>query len=228
MSPAEAIPADEEPFRLRRFVRLLEAHGELETVDAPVDLCDVAARLHGNPKAVLFGNLRGCEMELAGNVMGSRRRLALAFGVPERALLSEVVRRAGALLPPTRAGGKPPVQEVVWTGADADLLDEPAGERHVVVVAEPGDVGPDAKLLEPCAEAPTGLDYVISESTYGDAAPLGPIMELRADGNQNSLTAETATQSLVPPPGIDRGPSCCMTSKPTRPGLLFVHSTTFA
>ena len=31
-----------------------------------------------------------------------------------------------------------------------------------------GDIGPDAKLLEPDPQAPTGLDYVISESTYGD------------------------------------------------------------
>ena len=32
-----------------------------------------------------------------------------------------------------------------------------------------GDVGPDAKLLQPDPEAPAGLDYVISESTYGDS-----------------------------------------------------------
>jgi metallo-beta-lactamase family protein len=32
-----------------------------------------------------------------------------------------------------------------------------------------GDLGPDAKLLEPDPEAPTGLDYIICESTYGDA-----------------------------------------------------------
>lgn len=32
-----------------------------------------------------------------------------------------------------------------------------------------GDIGPDAKLLQPDAEAPTNLDYVISESTYGYA-----------------------------------------------------------
>ena len=30
-----------------------------------------------------------------------------------------------------------------------------------------GDVGPDAKLLQPDPEAPAGLDYVLSESTYG-------------------------------------------------------------
>jgi metallo-beta-lactamase family protein len=32
-----------------------------------------------------------------------------------------------------------------------------------------GDLGPDAKLLQPAPEAPTGFDYVISESTYGDS-----------------------------------------------------------
>ncbi|KPQ06809.1 MAG: metallo-beta-lactamase family protein [Rhodobacteraceae bacterium HLUCCA12] len=31
-----------------------------------------------------------------------------------------------------------------------------------------GDLGPAAKLLHPDPEAPTGLDYVICESTYGD------------------------------------------------------------
>ncbi|MEY9389623.1 Cft2 family RNA processing exonuclease [Bradyrhizobium japonicum] len=32
-----------------------------------------------------------------------------------------------------------------------------------------GDIGPDAKLLEPDPEAPTSLDYVFCESTYGDS-----------------------------------------------------------
>jgi metallo-beta-lactamase family protein len=31
-----------------------------------------------------------------------------------------------------------------------------------------GDIGPDAKLLQPDPEAPSSFDYVISESTYGD------------------------------------------------------------
>jgi metallo-beta-lactamase family protein len=31
-----------------------------------------------------------------------------------------------------------------------------------------GDIGPDAKLLQPDPEAPTGFDYVIAESTYGN------------------------------------------------------------
>ncbi|WGV16859.1 MBL fold metallo-hydrolase [Fuscovulum ytuae] len=31
-----------------------------------------------------------------------------------------------------------------------------------------GDIGPDSKLLQPDPEGPTGMDYVICESTYGD------------------------------------------------------------
>lgn len=39
-----------------------------------------------------------------------------------------------------------------------------------------GDIGPDAKLLQPDPEAPIGFDYVISESTYGDVErpPISP------------------------------------------------------
>ena len=47
----ELRPADH---RLRHFVELLARQGELETVESPIDLVDVAARLDGNPKAVLL------------------------------------------------------------------------------------------------------------------------------------------------------------------------------
>ncbi len=50
--------------------------------------------------------------------------------------------------------------EIEFPGAGAD--DKP------LRVLVSGDLGPDAKLLEPGPEAPTGLDYVICELTYGD------------------------------------------------------------
>lgn len=50
--------------------------------------------------------------------------------------------------------------EVEFAGAGTD-------GKPLRVLAS-GDLGPDAKLLEPVAEGPTGLDYVICESTYGD------------------------------------------------------------
>ena len=39
---------------------------------------------------------------------------------------------------------------------------------HPLRLLASGDVGPDAKLLEPDPKAPAGFDYIISESTYGD------------------------------------------------------------
>lgn len=39
---------------------------------------------------------------------------------------------------------------------------------HSLRVLASGDVGPDAKLLQPDPKAPANFDYVISEATYGD------------------------------------------------------------
>ncbi|MBS0535198.1 MAG: MBL fold metallo-hydrolase [Proteobacteria bacterium] len=44
-----------------------------------------------------------------------------------------------------------------------------------------GDIGPDAKLLQPSPEAPAGLDYVISESTYGHVDRPPVTAELRRE-----------------------------------------------
>lgn len=41
-------------------------------------------------------------------------------------------------------------------------------EGQVIGVLASGDIGPDAKLFQPDPEAPTNLDYVICESTYGE------------------------------------------------------------
>lgn len=49
---------------------------------------------------------------------------------------------------------------------ELEFAGEGASDRPLRVLAS-GDIGPDAKLLEPDPEAPTGLDYVICESTYG-------------------------------------------------------------
>jgi metallo-beta-lactamase family protein len=50
--------------------------------------------------------------------------------------------------------------EIEFAGAGAD-------GKPLRVLAS-GDIGPDSKLLEPDPEAPTGLDYILCESTYGD------------------------------------------------------------
>jgi metallo-beta-lactamase family protein len=50
---------------------------------------------------------------------------------------------------------------------EIEIADQDPPQKPLRILCS-GDIGPDAKLLQPDPEAPTGFDYVISESTYGD------------------------------------------------------------
>lgn len=50
---------------------------------------------------------------------------------------------------------------------EIEIADAAAPGRPLRLLAS-GDIGPEAKLLQPDPKAPAGFDYVISESTYGD------------------------------------------------------------
>src|SRR5579863_2232072 len=122
--------ADFDRFRLRAFIESLSAD-ELERRRDAVELADVAQALEDNPKAVLFGAVGPERHVLVGNVTGSRARIAHAFGVAPAELTGEIRRRLR---------GKPdvfevareeaPVQEIVLTGADADLTTLPVHLQH--------------------------------------------------------------------------------------------------
>ena len=119
---------DLEQFRLRSFLESLSA-GELERIEAPVQLADVAAALEGNTRAVWFARAGPEGAPLAGNVAGSRSRLALAFGTSPQDLLQEVLRRLKTRqdvveVPRERA----PAQQVVER--DADLTALPVHLQH--------------------------------------------------------------------------------------------------
>ncbi|MBI2771953.1 MAG: UbiD family decarboxylase [Burkholderiales bacterium] len=116
-------------FRLRSFLDTLVAQGECLVHEAPIDLIDVAARLEEVPQAVWFKSAGGAE--LVGNVMGSRRRLALAFGVDE-ADLPRVLRERGSteIAPTAVSSAEAPVHQVVKLGLDADLCALPVHLQH--------------------------------------------------------------------------------------------------
>ena len=101
--------------RLREFLEEL-GPDELQRVGGPVELADVAAALDGNPKAVWFERL-----SLAGNVTGSRSRLALAFRTKPRELLREVLGRLKSKGEVVEVG-KAPAQEVVEREPDLTAL----------------------------------------------------------------------------------------------------------
>jgi UbiD family decarboxylase len=124
-------PVDCERFRLRRFIDGLVGTDELEVHDGPMDLADLARPLDGNRKAVLFRQAGPERAELVGNVAGNRSRLAHAFGVPPAELLQEVLKRLRGKpeiveIPRAQA----PAQQVVLTGADADLTRLPVHLQH--------------------------------------------------------------------------------------------------
>jgi len=57
------------------------------------------------------------------------------------------------------------------------------------------------KLLAALMQKNPDMSFAIEESfpftgTYGDAMPLGPLMQLNARSDQNAFTADSATQSL--------------------------------
>jgi UbiD family decarboxylase len=128
----EPLPAtvDLDRFRLRTFVEsldpdMLERHSEATTLAA------VAAILEGNPRAVLFDNAGPEGASLAGNVLGSRERVARAFGVSAANLLPEVLKRLRK--PPQIVelrSEQAPVHEVILTGADADVTALPVHLQH--------------------------------------------------------------------------------------------------
>ena len=123
--------ADTERFRLRRFVEHLVQMGECGVHEQPIDLVDVAAVLDGNPRATLFKAAGPERAELVGNVMGSRRRLAIALDTDETGLLPTLQQRLANLHKPVKVTAKDaPVQEVVLTGKDADLCALPAHLQH--------------------------------------------------------------------------------------------------
>ena len=122
---------DCERFRLRRFLDLLHAQGELEIVEENVRLADIAGRLEGNPKAVLFRQAGPERAELVGSVAGTRRRLALAVGVSEQDLVRECYRRLRTPIAPVEVPrDRAPVQQVVLTGSDADFTRLPVHLQH--------------------------------------------------------------------------------------------------
>jgi 2,5-furandicarboxylate decarboxylase 1 len=131
LSRAAAAPVDFDRFRLRGFVERLAAIGELETRPGTTRLSEIAQILEANPKAVLFAAAGREGFPLAGNVLGSRKRFAEAFGVTPPKLLPEILlrlRNKPELVEVSR--DEAPVQEIVATGAEIDLTRLPAHLQH--------------------------------------------------------------------------------------------------
>lgn len=152
---------------LRHFLERLEKAGELRRITVPVDpyleITEITDRVCKGPpeknKALLFERVKGSDMPVLINALGSPRRMAWALGVEHLdALRDNLARLIDLRLPQglgpalSRAGdlvgalrsiglkprivGKAPVQEVVKTGAEATLAGIP------ILTCWPEDGGP--------------------------------------------------------------------------------------
>lgn len=80
-----------------------------------------------------------------------------------------------------------------------------AGEEPLRLLAS-GDIGPDAKLLQPDPEAPTGFDYVISEATYGntDRPPITPQVRRQRLAEEVRGASKAGGALLIPAFAVER------------------------
>lgn len=124
---------DTERFRLRRFLDTLAREGELVFHDDNIDLIDVARVLESAPQAVAFRRVGGRNDQLVGNVMATRKRLALALDVAESELLAELRRRLARPIPPVEITSREaPVHAIVLKGDDVDLARLPLHLQHTL------------------------------------------------------------------------------------------------
>ncbi len=111
---------------MRAFLDELEGQGELVRVSDPVDpRFEISAWIRktsdvGGP-ALLFDNVVGSEMHVAGGVFANPIKALLALGTTDhREAVERFIHGLETPLPPVTVADAP-CQEVVWEGAELDL-----------------------------------------------------------------------------------------------------------
>ncbi|MDY6864199.1 MAG: UbiD family decarboxylase [Thermodesulfobacteriota bacterium] len=78
---------------LREFLDFLKDEGELSTIDIEIDpYLEIGAvgHLTRMGPAVLFTNVKGSDKKVAINILGTRKRIALALGIEEKDVISRL------------------------------------------------------------------------------------------------------------------------------------------
>jgi len=150
------MPIDFEKFRFRRFVQRLIEIGECEVCEEPITLADLSARIEATRAAKLFSKVGVEKYQVAAAVSGSRRRLAAAFGVDERDIAQEYLRRLANPQPIAEVpSAEAPVHQVVRSGDAIDLTSLPFHLQHEL------DGGPYiSSALDFCVDPASGRNNV--------------------------------------------------------------------
>ncbi len=116
---------------MRDFLDELEAADELQRISKPVDLRHVSSLVAQCPRATLFENLEEYPgWRLAGGLVTTRKRLAIAMGCGENDVAMRFEEGLGRQIDPVMVEDAP-CQEVVIEGEDVDLTALPYPLMHV-------------------------------------------------------------------------------------------------
>ena len=187
---------DVQRFGLRRYLESLKGTDELEIVEGPTDLADVAAKLAGSEKAVWFKNAGGAE--LVGNVVASRSRLALAVGVEPKNLALELERRlsrAPEIVEITSADA--PVHEVIVTGEALDVTTLPVHLQHALDGAPFISASIDYSIDPATGQTNAGLRRMMLRGRTETGVDLNAPSDLRAIYMASSARGEHLPVSFV-------------------------------
>lgn len=112
---------------LREYLTLLREKGWLDVISDPRDLSSLADTMRQQEKAertVLFDNIAGYDCPMVNNLFANRSFLAAVFDCPPDQVIEEFARRYDRRIPPVLVENAP-VQTIVHTGADIDILRYP-------------------------------------------------------------------------------------------------------
>ena len=144
---------------LRDFIDRLKKEGELWEIEAEVDphlelgaIC--RKTLNEKSPALLFKNVKGYSRPVFANMLGTRRRLALAMETPEENLLKKYVERTSVSLAiPTPLVADGPCKEVKVALGSFDLK-----QLIPQILSNPDDGGPFINYgLVICKDPDTGI-----------------------------------------------------------------------
>jgi 2,5-furandicarboxylate decarboxylase 1 len=135
---------EESPATFRSYLKLLEQNGELKRerneVSAKFEIASIHMKTQAEKgPALLFENVKGYKMPVLVNLLSTRRRLALALGLPvdvsfekmNDSLIARVTKRIEPKILPTG-----PCKEVIIDEKDVDL------SKYPIVTMHEKDAGP--------------------------------------------------------------------------------------
>ena len=111
---------------IRDFVENLRDQGELLTLSTPLDpkfeISTILSELGKKEgPAILFENVRGHKLRVIGNLLGTKKRLAMALGVDQQNFFENALLKLEKRIPPILAKDQSP-REVITGKGKVDLL----------------------------------------------------------------------------------------------------------